>query len=203
MTAPDDDGMADDWPDARVVHVYRRRSGVWALESILSATRSPGPATSSVTALPCPPTATGSSWGADSEDGGTSGVDGDASDDAGANAGAAYVFGRSGDGWQNEAYLKASIAREDRFFGHAGSISGDGDTVAVGATRDPSDADGVGGHAADDSAPRAGSVYVFFDDGGERVEQACIEAGNSDADDSLGWAVDPFGRGFRWSRVSA
>ncbi len=46
--------------------------------------------------------------GADVEDGGATGINGDQSDNSAFNAGAAYVFTRSGAVWSQQAYLKAS-----------------------------------------------------------------------------------------------
>ncbi|MEI2726284.1 MAG: hypothetical protein V9H26_23055 [Verrucomicrobiota bacterium] len=46
--------------------------------------------------------------GAIDEDGSATGVNGTANEDASLNAGAAYVFVRSGTNWSQQAYLKAS-----------------------------------------------------------------------------------------------
>ena len=52
-------------------------------------------------------------------------------DDSAGNAGAAYVFTRSGTTWSQQAYLKAPNAEGSDIFG--GSVSVSGDTIVVGA----------------------------------------------------------------------
>src|SRR5205814_707528 len=69
--------------------------------------------------------------GAIFEDGAAVGVDGDASSNAAANAGAAYVFVRSGTTWSQQAYLKASNTSAGMAFGTRAAISAD--TVLVSA----------------------------------------------------------------------
>ena len=51
-------------------------------------------------------------------------------------------------------------AGED-FFGQSMALSGDGNTLAVGAFGERSAATGVNGDQADNSASVAGAVYVF------------------------------------------
>lgn len=46
-------------------------------------------------------------------------------------------------------------------FGVAVALSSDGTMLAVGANGESSDATGIGGNQADNSAPGAGAVYVF------------------------------------------
>ncbi len=58
-------------------------------------------------------------------------MNGDQADDTISNAGAVYVFVRNGSDWTQQAYLKASNAGEEDWFGYAVAI--DGDTLAVGA----------------------------------------------------------------------
>ena len=87
-------------------------------------------------------------------------VNGNQADNSASAAGAAYVFVRDGSGnWSQQAYLKASNTdADDRF---SGSVAIAGDTVVVGAQREGSNATGVNGNQADDSAGSSGAVYVF------------------------------------------
>lgn len=75
------------------------------------------------------------------------------------NAGAAYAFTRNGAGWTPRAYLKASNAGEEDYFGHAVAVSGD--TVVVGAYREDSNATTVNGNQGNNSASSAGAAYIF------------------------------------------
>ena len=71
--------------------------------------------------------------GAEREDSGATGVNGDQLDNSALNAGAAYVFVRNGSTWSQQAYLKASNTDENDNFGRSVAISGD--TIVVGASK--------------------------------------------------------------------
>jgi hypothetical protein len=120
--------------------------------------------------------------GAPFEDSNAIGVNGDQDDDSSSDAGAAYVFVRDGNGsWSQQAYLKAS--NTDSFDGFGFSVAVSGDTIVVGANREDSDATGVNGNQADNSAAFAGAAYVFMRDGGGNwSQQAYLKASNTDAD---------------------
>ena len=87
------------------------------------------------------------------------GVNSDEADDSASATGAAYVFARSGGNWSRQAYLKASNTDAIDHFGHGVAISGD--TVVVGAWDEDSNATGVNGAQADNSAFESGAFYVF------------------------------------------
>ncbi|MBL8842417.1 MAG: FG-GAP repeat protein [Planctomycetes bacterium] len=125
--------------------------------------------------------------GAFLEDSSATGVDGDDSDNSAFNAGAAYVFTRSGTTWSQQAYLKASNTESDDYFGY--SVAIDGDTAVVGAYREDSNATGVNGNEADNSAFNAGAAYVFTRSGATWSQQAYLKASNTDSDDWFGYAV--------------
>ncbi|MGI9304615.1 MAG: FG-GAP repeat protein, partial [Gammaproteobacteria bacterium] len=72
-----------------------------------------------------------------------------------------YVFTRIGVTWNQQAYVKASNPRACDYFGRVISLSGDGNTLAVGANREASNATGVNGNQADNSAGGAGAVYLY------------------------------------------
>jgi hypothetical protein len=93
------------------------------------------------------------------EDSAGTGVNGDQSDNSATNAGAAYVFVRSGATWSQQAYLKASNTEAGDVFGHAVAMSGD--TVVVSAFLEDSNATGVNGTQSDNSAAVAGAAYIF------------------------------------------
>ena len=99
--------------------------------------------------------------GARDEDGGGKGVDGDPWDNSVSRAGAAYVFSRSGGVWSQQAYLKAPNPGAEDVFGDGVAISGDGNTVAVGAFLEDGGALGLNGDPEDDTVENAGAVYVF------------------------------------------
>ncbi len=89
-------------------------------------------------------------------------------------SGAAYVFVRAGNLWNQQAYLKASNTDANDGFGQSVSISGD--TLVVGAWNEASAATGVNGNQADNSSPLAGAAYVFARSGGTWTQQAYLKA---------------------------
>ena len=123
------------------------------------------------------------------EDGGATGVNGNQKDESAWDAGAVYVFVRSGGRWTQQAYIKASNAQTSDRFGISLALSGDGNTLAVGATLEDSGARGVGANQGDNSADSAGAVYVFARTGTTWAQQAYIKASNADAADQFGWSL--------------
>ncbi len=98
--------------------------------------------------------------GALGEDRNATGVAGDQDNNSAGSAGAAYVFVRdAADTWSQAAYLKASNTEFDDQFGSSVAVSGD--TVVVGAHLEDSNATGVDGNQADNSAFGSGAAYVF------------------------------------------
>jgi len=123
------------------------------------------------------------------EDSGATGVNGNQRDESAWDSGAVYVFVRSGGTWMQQAYLKASNTQSSDKFGFSIALSGDGNTLAVGATLEDSAARGIDGNQADNAAQSAGAVYVFVRAGTAWTQQAYIKASNADAGDQFGWAV--------------
>jgi hypothetical protein len=121
------------------------------------------------------------------ERGAATGVNQSQADGGLMNAGAAYVFTRSGSTWSQQAYVKSSNTRAGPRFGNAVSISGD--TAAVGAREENSGATGVNGNQADTSAAGAGAVYVFARTGTAWSQEAYVKAANTRADAWFGNAV--------------
>ncbi len=118
------------------------------------------------------------------------GIDGDQTDNTAANAGAAYVFVRSGTTWSQQAYVKATNTDADDWFGMDVALSGDGNTLAVGAPGEGSSATGIDGDQTDNTAKSAGAVYVYKRSGATWAVEAYVKASNAEAGDQLGWYVD-------------
>ncbi|MEE8249571.1 MAG: integrin [Gammaproteobacteria bacterium] len=123
------------------------------------------------------------------EDSRAAGVNGDEDDDSALDAGAVYVFVRGDSGWVQQAYVKASNAESSDQFGYSVALSGDGDTLAVGANLEASNATGTDGDQADNSVLGAGAVYVFDRSDGVWSQQAYVKASNTDAGDVFGYQV--------------
>jgi trimeric autotransporter adhesin len=110
---------------------------------------------------------------------GARGINGNQHDETLHGSGAVYVFVRSGTGWVQQAYLKASNPGENDEFGHYVALSADGNTLAVSAYFEASAARGVDGDQNDDSIPQAGAVYVFTRSGTTWSQQAYIKSINT------------------------
>jgi uncharacterized repeat protein (TIGR02543 family) len=125
--------------------------------------------------------------GAPYEDSNATGVNGTESDNSLSNAGAAYVFTRSGTTWSQQAYLKASNPDSDDYFGADVAVSGD--TILVGAAFEDGGTTGVNGSGTDNSAADAGAAYVFERSGSVWSQQAYLKADNTGLTDRFGSAV--------------
>jgi hypothetical protein len=110
-------------------------------------------------------------------------------DNSAQDAGAVYVFVRSGSGWTQQKYIKPSNIAADDWFGSSVALSDDGSTLAVGAMSEDSSATGVGGNESDNSAPAAGAVFIFTRDGTQWTQQAYLKASNTDPADQFGATV--------------
>ncbi len=86
-----------------------------------------------------------------------------------------------------QAYLKASNSAANDYFGLSVAVSGD--TVVVGAYWEDSNAIGVNGNQADNSALESGAAYVFVRNGVNWTQQAYLKASNTGAGDQFGVSV--------------
>ena len=96
-------------------------------------------------------------------------------DDVAPNAGAAYIFERSGTLWLQRTKLVADDAKAGDLFGNTVAISGE--TVVVGAP------------GADDAGPESGAAYVFTYLGDEWVQRAKLIGDDTRMFDHFGTAV--------------
>ncbi len=125
--------------------------------------------------------------GAYAEDSIATGINGNGADNSATDSGAAYVFTRSGTTWTQQAYIKASNTGTGDSFGYSVALLGD--TLAVGAISEDSNATGINGNEGNDSAASAGAVYVFTRSGTTWTQQAYIKASNTEANDLFGSSV--------------
>ena len=117
------------------------------------------------------------------------GIDGDQHDDSIPQAGAVYVFVRSGETWAQQAYIKASNTGE----AGVGNELGDGDQfgfgLAVGAISEDSAGTGGGADQSDNSALSAGAVYIYSRTGDAWEQQAYLKTSNAGGGDLFGYSV--------------
>lgn len=122
--------------------------------------------------------------GAFGESSEATGVNGDQGNNDAEMSGAVYVFNRDGATWNQRAYLKASNTDAGDSFGCDVSLYGD--TLAVGAYGESSNATGVNGEQDNNDSEQSGAVYVFTLDGTTWSQQAYLKASNTDAGDGFG-----------------
>ena len=110
--------------------------------------------------------------------------------------------GGGGDGGSSTAptanpilFAKASNPGSGDFFGRSIAASADGNSLAVGAWAEASNATGINGDQADNSALNAGAAYVFTRDSGGNVTRTYVKASNTDAGDQFGISVALSGDG--------
>jgi len=115
--------------------------------------------------------------GALGEGSNATGINGNQNNNTATDAGAVYVFVRSGTNWSQQAYLKASNTGAGDEFGSAVAISGD--TLAVGAWAEDSNATGANGNQNSNSASNSGAAYVFVRNGTNWNQQAYLKASNT------------------------
>ena len=172
-TAQDEDGLStginnipgpdyqdDIRPTTGAVYVFVEQDGAWSQQAYIKASNTgSGDVFGSRLAL----SGDGNllAVGAQLEDSGSQGINGFQDDDSALEAGAVYLFTRSGATWAQEAYIKGSNTEIFDEFGSSVSISADGSLLAVGAFYEDSAATGVEGDQNDNSMLEAGTVYLF------------------------------------------
>jgi hypothetical protein len=188
----------DTVPDSGAAYVFTRDGGLWSQQAYVKSSNNNtgnGDWFGYAVAL----SGDGDTLGVGSiqEDGGSTGVNGQQLNDTSTNSGAVYVFTRDGTGtWIQRAYVKASNTGPGDNFGNALALDDGGDTLAVGAYQEDSDAPGINGDQLNSAAKGSGAVYVFTRDGtGTWSQQAYVKASNPGADDNFGDALSLAGDG--------
>ncbi|WP_437647618.1 cadherin-like beta sandwich domain-containing protein [Sorangium sp. So ce362] len=171
-------------PNAGAVYIFRRSETTWSQEAYIKASN-----TDAQDQFGYAVTLEGDTLvvGAPTEDSNAIGVNGGQTNNGVSQAGAAYVFTRSGTTWTQQAYLKASNTGAGDMFGASVALSGD--TLAVGAAGEASAATGVNGAQTDNAASGSGAVYVFVRSGATWTQQAYLKASNTGAGDAFGASV--------------
>ncbi len=193
---------ADGWHgfEAGAAYVFIRSSGSWSQQTYIKASNAePNDFFGTSVAL----SGNGNTLvvGAFGEGSNATGISADGTgeqDNSASGAGAVYVFGRSDNNWAQQAYVKASNAEPNDFFGTSVALSGDGNTLAVGAWEEDSNAKNIGINGTgeeDNSALGAGAAYVFGRSGGDWIQQAYVKASNVEANDRFGRSVALSGDG--------
>lgn len=180
--------------DAGAAYVFTRNGTTWTQQTYLKASN-PNVADHFGDSIALSADGATLAVGANSEDGGAPGINGNQLDNSVSAAGAVYVFARSGTTWTQQAYVKASNPDAGDIFGFALSLSADGNTLAAGAHNEDSNATGIGGNQADNTAVTSGAVYVFTRSGSTWTQQNYLKASNAAGADAFGFSVSLSGDG--------
>lgn len=193
VSAPGEDSRAtgidgnqsdDSAPDSGAVYVFLRSGSVWAQQAYVKASNTDAGDTFGWRLSLSGDTL---AVGAYLEDSAATGVNANQADNSAPDAGAVYVFVRGGTAWAQQAYVKASNANAEDNLGFSLALSGD--TLAIGAQAEASAATGLNGNQSDNTARRAGAVYVFSRAGTSWTQEAYVKASNTGAFDNFGTSV--------------
>jgi hypothetical protein len=129
--------------------------------------------------------------GASSEDSAAAGINGNQKDESALTAGAVYVYGRSGNTWAQQAYIKSEatpMGTAGDQFGYSLALNGNGNTLAVGVYDE-----GGSGRAVnapiDTMRNGSGAAYVFARKGTAWTREGYLKTWNSEGGDSWGVSV--------------
>ena len=182
---------------AGAVYVYVRQGDAWTQQAYVKASN-PGQSDHFGSSVALSRDGNTMAVSAPWESSAATGINGNQGDDSIPQAGAVYIFTRTGNTWTQQAYIKAAntgragqgaVPGDGDQFGYSLALSGDGQTVAVGALTEDSAAQQINGNAADDSANSAGAVYVFTRTGNTWAQQAYIKTSHMEAGDDFGFSV--------------
>jgi hypothetical protein len=135
--------------------------------------------------------------GASGESSNATGINGDQTDTSQSSAGAVYVYTRTAGVWSAApTYVKASNTFGSQFFGYALALSADGNTLAVGAFGERSNATGVGGNQTNAALSNAGAAYIYTRSAGVwSASPTYIKASNTKSEQHFGFALSLSGDG--------
>jgi hypothetical protein len=129
-----------------------------------------------------------------SEDGKTLAVGADGENSNGSDAGAVYVLSESGGVWSSPGRIVASNGESYDSFGNSVSLSGDGNTLVVGAYREDGTDNGVSQvPSADQSSDAYGAAYVYSFISETWSEQAYLKSLQTDSTSAFGISVSTNG----------
>ena len=168
--------------DQGSVSLFNRKAGTWVAGDYIKAPNG-APDDEFGTSVALSNDGTVLAVGAPYEKGSLSGINPSMADKSGFNVGAAYIFESVAQSWSFSDFIKPESPVNGRFFAGNVDLSGDGDTLLIGAIRDNSVASGINGNQFDESAVYSGGAYVLKREGGVWAQTAYLKAPNNGAGD--------------------
>lgn len=98
---------------------------------------------------------------APNDDGDAGGINPVHDDNRVIDVGAAYLYFREGEQWNQLAYIKPSIGDAMDRFGSSAAMSADGSVISIGTILEDSAATGIDGDPLNNGAVNSGAVYVY------------------------------------------
>lgn len=175
------------------VYVYARRGDTWAQQAYIKASnagRSDMFGLSIALSRDGNTLAVAAPW----ESSAATGVNGNQNDDSIPQAGAVYVFTRTGNTWAQQAYVKSGNSEGGDLFGYGVALSADGNAMAVAGYDEDGGGRGVN-PANDNGSPGSGAIYAFDRSGGAWTQTGYFKGSRSQRNDALGFAVAISGDG--------
>jgi len=177
-------GHTSSGTEAGPVYVYQRENGEWTHDGTLLGSNSE---LGDLFGVDLDISGTTIAVGANGESSSSRGINQDQTNNDSSRSGAAYIFERNNETWNQTAYIKSENSDEFDNFGIQLALSNQ--MLAVSAL-ESSNATGINGDQSDNSANQAGAVYVFAREAEGWVYQSYIKASNTSEGDWFGTAVD-------------
>ena len=176
-TGIDGDQTDSSMPGAGAVYVFARKGSTWSQQAYVKASNTGEKTDGDQFGYSLALSGDGNTLatGAISERSAATGINGNQADKSADGAGAVYVFTRSGSAWSQQAYVKPwNTTARGNLFGYSVGLSGNGDTMAVGAY---------------DEERGKGAAYIFTRTGSTWSQQIRLMASNAEDGDSLGCSI--------------
>jgi hypothetical protein len=173
---------------AGAVYVFVRSGGLWVQQAYVKASNT-GALYSFGGSLALSGDGNTLAVGSYAEKSASTGINQSQNDDNLPQAGAVYVFTRNAGTWTQQAYVKASNTNAYDAFGSSVTLSGDGNTLAVGAHWEESSATGVDGDQMNNDVILSGAVYVFGRTNTTWTHRAYLKASNTQLGGYFGGSI--------------
>ena len=179
---------------AGAVYVFTRSRGRWSQQAYIKASNA-DPSDQFGFGLALGGDGNTLAVGALSEAGGAQGINGNDDDNSAEEAGAVYVYERTGRNWAQTAYVKGRNTEGGDRFGFCLALNRTSDVLAVCGYDEDGGSRGVNGDETDNSVNGSGAAYVFRRERTGWVQEAYFKASNTRRGDAFGSAIALSGDG--------
>jgi hypothetical protein len=150
----------DDAEKAGAAYVFAQSAGTWSQQAYVKATNTTSQDYFG-TSLALSGDGKLLAVGASDESSASKGLDGSQANSGAGQSGAVFLYTRTATTWAPTTYVKASNTDANDRFGVSVALSGDGYTLAAGASSEQSAASGINGDQNDNTLQNAGAAYVI------------------------------------------